>query len=223
MLHKKRILTLGILFFLKRDVMKNLLLIGLLLQSLYAFGQEAPSPSRWQAQLSLGHYPASLVVPSFAALHPGIHAGLSYQWNKSPDKQLRQSAQLGYIFHRNFQHAVQAYTEVGYQFHFKNGLAITPLALGGGYVLSVPDLTSLEWDPGSQSYQEVGNTRHNWLISLGFSLSYETGLQLLPGRKTRFFLDYRLQVQGTIVQETVPLIAYSPLRLGISVPIGIQQ
>jgi hypothetical protein len=91
--------------------------------------------------------------------------------------------------------------------------------LGGGYVMSVSDIESLKWNAATQQYEiEKFPIRHNWMISIGASLSKETNLILLHNRKTTFFVDYRLQVQGVFVKETVPVIAYSPLRIGLSFP-----
>jgi hypothetical protein len=186
---------------------------------LSAAAQEETLPDKLQFHISLGHYPASLAVPTFTTFHPGVNTGATLHWNKNPRHQLLQSANLGYFYHRDLQHAVQLFTEVGYNLKFENGFAIAPLMLGGGYVLSISDLTTLDWNATTQEYEVNKNAvRNNWMISLGTSLSWETNLILLYNRKTTFFVDYRLQVQGVFVKETVPVIAYSPIRVGISFP-----
>lgn len=184
------------------------------------FAQESTPWDKLQIHLSIGQYPASLAVPTFSAIHPGVNAGVKTRWNKNQKHQFIQSANLGFFYHRDLQKAFQLYTEIGYNLKFENGLAVTPLALGGGYVLSVADMESLIWDDATQQYEiEKFPVHHNWMISLGTSLSFETNLILFKNSKTTFFLDYRLQIQGVFVHETVPVIAYAPLRFGIAVPL----
>lgn len=185
-----------------------------------ATAQDEVPPDKLRFHLSLGHYPASLAVPSFSTIHPGANIGATLRWNNNPRHQFFQSANLGYFYHRDLQKATQLFTEVGYNLKFGNGFAITPLALGGGYVMSVSDIESLKWNAATQQYEiEKFPIRHNWMISIGASLSKETNLILLHNRKTTFFVDYRLQVQGVFVKETVPVIAYSPLCIGLSFPV----
>lgn len=203
--------------------MKKILFFILLTASLSAFSQdknEKPA-DKIRAFVSIGQFPASLATPRFSPLRLGIHAGVSRRWNNHPKHQFSQSANVGYFHHRDLQSAIQAYTEAAYTANFGKGLKITPLAIGGGYTLSISDMTTLEWDPATETYEvDKFPVRHNWMISLGASLSYETKLMIFADRKTSFFLDYRLQVQGVIVQDNIPVIAYSPVKVGISIPIG---
>lgn len=180
--------------------------------------QDETPPDRLQYHISLGQYPASLGVPSFSALHPGANAGVTIRYTDHIRHQLNQSANLGYFYHKNLQQAIQLFTEVNYTMKFGNGFAITPLSVGGGYVLAIPDMATLEWNAATQQYEEVVRPRSNWLISLGASASWETNFILIKNRKTTFFVDYRLQVQGVFVQETIPVIAYTPVRVGLSFP-----
>lgn len=204
--------------------MKHLIFIALLAISLGMSAQDDLPASKQSLHFSIGQFPAIIATPSFSPLHLGLHTGLTHQWNNHAKTKLLQSANLGYFYHRDFQHAIQAYTEIGLQFNFGNGLALTPLALGGGYTMSISDMPTLNWDPTTSTYsQDKFPVRHNWMISLGTSLSYDTNLELLPGRKTTFFLDYRLQVQGTIISETVPVIAYTPIKIGVSIPLGTKE
>ena len=182
-----------------------------------AFAQDSAASEKLHFHLSLGHYPASLIVPSFSTIHPGVNAGVTIKWNNSQRHQFIQSGNLGFFYHRDLQKAVQLFTEVGYKLKMDNGLAITPLAIGGGYVMSVSDINSLNWNSVTSQYEvDKFPVRHNWMISLGPSVSFETPWTLIKNRKTTFFVDYRLQIQGVFVQETVPMIAYAPVRVGFS-------
>lgn len=192
--------------------------------TLGAFSQDEKPTDKLRAHISIGQFPASLATPNFSPLHLGVHGGVTYRLNKHATHQFAQSANVGFFSHKDFQHAIQAYTEASYTVSFGERLAVTPFALGGGYTMSMPDLKTLDWNPTTEMYEENKfPVRHNWMISVGASVSYETNLMLFPDRKTRFFLDYRLQVQGIIVRSTVPVIAYSPLKVGISIPMGVKK
>lgn len=180
--------------------------------------QEGTPPDRLQYHISIGQYPASLGLPSFSALHPGVNTGVTLRYTDHIRHQVNQTANIGYFYHKNLQQAIQVFTEGNYTMKFGNGLAITPFSIGGGYVLSIPNMTTLEWNTSTQQYEETTKVRHNWLISIGASASWETNFILIHNRKTTFFVDYRLQVQGTFVQETIPVIAYTPIRIGMSFP-----
>lgn len=197
--------------------MRIILLCLALMLGVSAFAQDSAASEKLHFHFSLGHYPASLIVPSFSTIHPGVNAGVTMRWNNNQRHQFIQSGNLGFFYHRDLQKAIQLFTEVGYRLKMDNGLAITPLAIGGGYVMSVSDINSLNWDSVTNQYEEDKfPVRHNWMISLGPSISFETPWALIKNRQTTFFVDYRLQIQGVFVRETVPVIAYAPVRIGFS-------
>ncbi len=176
-------------------------------------------PSKWRASLSIGQYPTSIGVPKFSPLHLGIKAGIDYQWNSNNTHQLVQSGNLAYFYHQYFQHAVQLYTEVAYDIHLENGWRINPFSIGGGYVLSVLDMSTVEWNTTTQQFETVGfPANNNWLISVGAGVGYESNLKI-QDRPITFLLDYRLQIQGIVMRENVPFAAYSPLMIGVSMPL----
>lgn len=175
--------------------------------------------SRYNAHIAVGQYPVSLLTPKFNPLHPGLNLGIDRQWNRSVKHQFTQSANLAWFYHPEYQTALQLFSEFKYTFKRKNGLGITPIAIGGGYVLSISDIPTFDWDEATQTYEENRfATRNNWLITLGASLDYDTNIEVL-NRPLTFFADYRIQVQGIIVNQTIPVVAYSPVRIGVSFPI----
>ncbi len=199
--------------------MKVFYTILLLITSFGVFAQADESPNKFSAHLSIGQYPASLAVPTFDAIHLGLNGGITYHWNKNEKHRFIQSGNLAYFYHKDLQTAVQLFTEVGYQIRLKNGLQITPFSIGGGYVFSVSDMTTLNWNTTTQQYEEDKfPVRHNWLISLGASMAYETSLNVWE-KPLSVFVDYRLQIQGTIVRDVVPVLPYSPIRIGVSIPL----
>lgn len=177
--------------------------------------------NKWRVGAGIGQYAAVIGFPSFHPIHAGVQVQASYQYNQHARHQFRQSFHLGGFYHRYFQTAVQLYTESQYEWHLKNGLSITPLALGGGYTASFSDMTTLKWN--GTSYEEVKlPMRNNFMISLGPGVAYELPWKVAQ-RPLSISLAYRLQIQGIIIQSAVPVVAYSSLQLGASVPLAITK
>ncbi len=194
--------------------MRIIFLSFLLFASSLIWAQDE-GPTKWELSLDFGNYNASLAVPTFQAFHPGGRLGLHYQWNTNPQHRWTQSAYLGYFNHPLYQQAVQLYTETSYEWHAANGLYIRPLSIGGGYLMSIGSFPTLDWDEQNQTYSQ-NNTpiRSQWMICLGSELGYTFDL----GPQPTVFAAYRLLVHGVVVQSTVPVIAYSPLMLGVRIP-----
>lgn len=196
-----------------------ILFIGLFLFQT-SHSQEKQLSERLSCHISIGQYPASLLVPSFRTFHPGLNTGLLVLWNNSEKHQIFQSFNLGYFYHRDLQKAPHGFSEISYRYRSRKGLGISPLVIGGGYLMSVSDLGSYNWDPEKMSYiKKSTDVLHNWMITLGSSVSVETKWNPFNRHKTTIFLDYRILVHGTFVRETVPMIAYAPIRIGISFPL----
>ena len=178
------------------------------------------APPKWNANLTLGHYSTSLITPSFNPIRLGIKGGITYQWNNNRKHRLLQSADLAYFNHRYLQRAIQFYSETSYQIHLKNGFQIHPFSIGGGYILSIPDMTSVQWNTTTQQYEELSFfVRNNWLITLGAGLGYETKLKVLE-RPLSIHAAYRIQIQGVMMKNNVPFTVYTPITLGVSLPIS---
>ena len=198
--------------------MKNFLLTILLLAGFSAYTQDYTE--KWGFQVGIGHYPASIVNPAVGPFRPGLQLGISRKWNEHPKHQFIQSFNAGYFYHRYVQGALQFYSELGYKAKLSKTFAVQPLMLGGGYVLSIINQTSLRWNNTDGKYEEIKfPTRHNWMVTLGPSLFWQPSFKLMD-RPVTISLDYRLQVQGIFINNSAPVIAYAPLRLGIILPIS---
>lgn len=163
--------------------------------------QAQEETSKWTGTLSIGQYAASLAVPQFKPLRLGVQAGATYQWNNNKKHQFTQSGNLAYFYHSNLQHAIQLYSEIAYQIHLENGLRINPFSIGGGYVASIGDMESFEWNAETNAYESQGRTfRNNWMISLGFGLGYETGIKIAE-RPLTFNLNYRFRFKELLFKK----------------------
>ena len=168
-------------------------------------------------ELNLTQNTASLFTPSFRNIHPGINTTLSNQWNKNKKLQLRQDFIAGFFYHKSFQSVVQLYSEFNFKIKILDKFFLSPLVIGGGYYLSFLNMQSFYWD-GNQYVSRALTMKSNWVISVGSNLEIPTNFKLFE-KPLSIIAKYRLQVQGVIVRYNVPIIAYSPIMIGITLPI----
>jgi len=198
--------------------MKKILSITFFLLFVNIIFAQSP-PKKWTLLTQTGQYSASLIKPKFSPLHLGVGLGVGYHFNSNQTHKLLQSTYLNYFYHNNWQRATQLYTESSYEYTFLDKYKVTPFALGGGYVLSKSDLESFEWDEQEKEYKKVNSPiRHNWMISLGSSIAIKSGITINE-QNLSFNMSYRFQVQGIVIEETVPVMPYSVLLLGMSLPL----
>ena len=161
---------------------------------------------------------ASLLTPSFRVIHPGINGTLSTQWNKNNKLQLRQDFIAGFFYHKSFQSVIQLYSELNFKIKVIDRFYLSPLVIGGGYFMSFLNMQSFYWD-GNQYVSRAITVKSNWVISLGSNLELPTNFKLF-NNPLSITAKYRIQVQGVIVRYNVPIIAYSPIMVGISLPLN---
>ena len=176
-----------------------------------------PHSKKHTLELNFTQNTASLFSPSLSPIHPGINITGSFQWNKNTKLQLKQDGILGFFHHSHFQNVVQLYSESHLKISIKDKIHVSPVVLGGGYFMSFLLMDSFTWDGSSYSSTSV-SLKHNWVISIGSNIEIPTRFQIWE-RKVHITAKYRLQVQGVIVKENIPIIAYSPIMLGILIPI----
>ena len=169
-------------------------------------------------ELNLTQNTASLFTPSFRNIHPGINTTLSNKWNKNKKLQLRQDFIAGFFYHKSFQSVVQLYSEFNFKIKILDKFFLSPLVIGGGYYLSFLNMQSFYWD-GNQYISRALTMKSNWVISVGSNLEIPTNFKLFE-KPLSIIAKYRLQVQGVIVRYNVPIIAYSPIMVGITLPIN---
>ena len=168
-------------------------------------------------ELNLTQNTASLFSHTLRPIHPGINITGSFQWNKNTKLQLKQDGILGFFHHPHFQNVVQLYTETHLKISIMNKIYVSPFVLGGGYFMSFLLMDSFRWNGSSYSTSSV-SLKHNWVFSMGSNLEIPTGFQIW-NRKVHITAKYRLHVQGIIVRENIPIIAYTPIMLGVSIPV----
>ena len=176
-----------------------------------------PPSKKHTLELNFTQNTASLFSPSLIPIHPGINITGSFQWNKNTKLQLKQDGILGFFHHSHFQNVVQLYSESHLKINVKNKIYVSPLVLGSGYFMSFLLMDSFTWDGSSYSTSPL-SLKHNWVISIGSNIEIPTGFKIM-NRNVHITAKYRLQVQGLIVRENIPIIAYTPIMLGLSIPL----
>ena len=161
---------------------------------------------------------ASLLTPSLRVIRPGINGTLSTKWNKNNKLQLRQDFIAGFFYHKSFQSVIQLYSELNLKIKVLDRFYLSPLVIGGGYFMSFLNMQSFYWD-GNQYVTRAITMKSNWVISLGSNLELPTNFKLF-NNPLYITAKYRIQVQGVIVRYNVPIIAYSPIMVGIALPIN---
>ena len=169
-------------------------------------------------EVNLTQNTASLFTPSFSNIHPGINTIFSRPWNKIDKLQLKQDFTAGLFYHKSFQTVVQLYSEFNFKIKILDKFYLSPLIIGGGYFLSFLNMQSFNWD-GNQYVSRALTMKSNWVISVGSNLEIPTNFKLFE-KPLSITAKYRLQVQGVIVRYNVPIIAYSPLMVGSSIPLN---
>lgn len=177
-----------------------------------------PVFKKYNLEFNFTQNTASLLTPSLRVIHPGINGTLSTQWNKNNKLQLRQDFIAGFFYHKSFQSVIQIYSEFNFKIKVLDRFYLSPLVMGGGYYMSFLNMQSFYWN-GNQFISRAITMKNNWVISLGANLEFPTKLKLI-NKPINIIVKYRLQVQGVIVRYNVPIIAYSPIMLGISLPIN---
>lgn len=204
--------------------MKIKLLIFLVFLSLTNFysqdtiASKKPTLKNNTFEVNLTQNTASLFTPSFSNIHPGINTIFSRPWNKNDKLQLKQDFTAGFFYHKSFQTVVQLYSELNFKIKILDKLYLSPLIIGGGYYLSFLNMQSFNWD-GNQYVSRPFTMKSNWVISVGSNLEIPTNFKLFE-KPLSITAKYRIQVQGIIVRYNVPIIAYSPLMVGISMPLN---
>ena len=125
---------------------------------------------------------------------------------------------VGFFYHKSFQSVIQLYSELNFKIKVLDRFYLSPLVMGGGYFMSFLNMQSFYWD-GNQYVLRAITMKSNWVISLGSNLEIPTNFKLF-NRTLSITAKYRIQVQGEIVKYNVPIIAYTPIMLGISLPIN---
>ncbi len=144
-------------------------------------------------------------------LHPGISIGRHFQYSAGKKYRLFQTAKLGYFYHQNAQHGIQAYTELAYRYRFTQDWYAEP-RLGAGYLLSIPAIQVFEFNNGAYREQAFKG-RHQFMggLTLNIGYSFQRSCKIpIDG-----FVGYQFWVQSPFVNKYVPVLPNNSVQLGV--------
>lgn len=144
------------------------------------------------------------------SLHPGIAVGKHFQLIYGKKYRLYQTAKLGYFYHQNAQHGIQAYTELAYRYKFLPDWYAEP-RLGLGYLMSIPAMQMFEFKDGVYQKQAFRG-RHQFMGGLALNIGYSfQGKLKVP---LDVFAGYQFWVQSPFVNKYVPVLPNNTVQIG---------
>lgn len=146
--------------------------------------------------------------------HPGFTIGTGFNYRQTEHNSLFQTIKFGYFYHRLAQHALQLYSEAGYEHQFNCGFSFRTL-LGLGYLHSIPDMEVFELNSDGE-YERAGRFgRPQGMGGLTIGLGYKINKSSI--NPIRLGLDYQIWFQFPFVQEYVPVLPNTALHLSLTV------
>lgn len=156
---------------------------------------------------------SSLLLKDF---HPGIEAGIGFNWKSKKKHDWFQEFKAGYFFHRFVQHGIPVTTNLGYRYKFSQKFS-TEALLGGGYLHSIPATAKLKLDNNGEYQNNKGICRMQVIANFSVRLSYT--IKKGGENPVRLFTQYQQQLQMPFVKSYVPLLPYNVFMIGVSRPL----
>lgn len=195
--------------------MKHLLIICLLLVSaIQAQAQKKKAKfisiavTNTQTVMPFGKFSSLL----YKDLHPGVEAGLDFNWKTKQKHDWFQEFKAGYFFLRFVQHGIQVYTNIGYRYKFSSALS-AEMVLGGGYLHSIPATAKLKLDENGEYQNNKGIGRVQAVVNCGLRVSY--AIHASTKKSIRLFVQYQQHLQMPFVKSYVPLLPYNSFQVGV--------
>jgi len=202
--------------------MKHLIIYSLLL----SLSVQVLAQKKKQKFISLAITNSQTAMPfgKFSSLllkdyHPGVEAGIGFNWKTKKKHDWFQEFKVGYFLHRFVQHGIPVYTNLGYRYKFSPKFS-TEVLLGGGYLHSIPATAKLKLDENGEYYNNKGIGRMQAMVNFSARLSYN--IQSGMNKPIRLFMQYQQQLQMPFVKSYVPLLPYNVFMIGAAWPLKLK-
>lgn len=199
--------------------MKQLIIFSLL----FALSMQAQAQKKKQKFVSLAVTNSQTAIPFgklssllFKDFHPGVEAGIGFNWKTKKKHDWFQEFRAGYFFHRFVQHGIPVYTSLGYRYKFSSRFSAEAL-LGGGYLHSIPATAKLKLDNNGEYRNNKGIGRMQAMASFSIRISYS--IKKGTDKSLRLFTQYQQRLQMPFVRSYVPMLPYNVFMIGISRPL----
>ncbi len=168
-------------------------------QDLQAKGMKVP--------ITVTIFSESISLPNFRNIFKnpnlGIRLGTELYYAKNSSRQLIQTVNLGYYYHKDFQNGLYLSSEFGYRKFFNN--AFVDATLGVGYLLVHSALP--RYAIKGNDYQRIGSTFGRIMPTLGLGAGYQFN-------KVAVFSRYELFGETPFGLDGVPALPHKALHVG---------
>lgn len=183
----------------------------LLLWLSLSFGANAQKKPR-PITVSIFNEATAIPFTSFITtpFHPGIQLGTSFNYLNTQHSGFFQTVNVCYFYHNYLAQGVGLFTEAGYEYRIKAGLAFSAL-LGAGYMHTFTTSEEFTFENGKYVKRaDYGNAR------LYPSFSLDAGYYLKKGSKTssKIFIRYQSWVEYPYSPDFIPIMPHINLHVG---------
>lgn len=143
-------------------------------------------------------------------IHPGIQAGTEFTYRDWGRSRLYQTANLCYFYHNHLTQGIGLFSELGYEYRMKFGLALGAL-LGVGYMHTFATADEFALNNGQYVQKtDAGNAR------LFPSLSFDLGYYLFKSRNDspEIFIRYQSWIEYPYSPDFIPVMTHINLHIG---------
>jgi hypothetical protein len=186
--------------------MKSLLLIAFLLAGSSIIAQDSGSKNG-NFPLTITLFSESVSLPNFRNIFKnpnlGIRIGTEIYYAKNESRQVIQTINLGYYYHKDFQNGLYLSSEFGYR-KFINK-AFVDATLGVGYLLI--DSALPRYERKGNDYERIGNTFGRIMPTLGLGAGYQF-------ESVSVFSRYEMFGETPFGFNGVPALPHKALHVG---------
>ncbi len=143
-------------------------------------------------------------------IHPGLQLGTEFNYISKVHSRLFQTANLYYFYHNHLAQGIGLYTELGYEYCLKFGLAFQAL-LGVGYMHTFATADEFTFSNGHyEKKTDKGNAR------LFPSLSFDIGYYIKKSEKNspEIFVRYQSWIEYPYSPDFIPVMTHISLHIG---------
>ncbi len=187
---------------------KTLQFILTLIIPLVSFGQSKSIP----INISLFNEATAIPFTRFVTtpIHPGLQLGTEFNYKVKVHSRFFQTVNLNYFYHNHLNQGIGIFSEVGYEYRIKSGVAFTGL-FGLGYMHTFATEEEFAFMNGHyEKKADRGNAR------LYPSLSLDIGYYLKKENKNspKIFLRYQSWVEYPYSPGFIPAMTHINFHLG---------
>jgi hypothetical protein len=197
-----------IIYRYKKHTMNKILIMLFFLIPTLVFSQNKPIP------ISVSLFNESTAIPYTrfftTPIHPGLQLGTEFNYINKEHSRLFQTANICYFYHHYLTQGIGLYSELGYEYRMKFGLAFQgQLGLGYMHTFAVAD----EYTFSNGHYEkktDKGNAR--LFPSLSFDISYY--IKKSEKNSPEIFVRYQSWLEYPYSPDFIPVMTHINLHIG---------